>query len=310
MRGEESSPDPVAVVGEPLPARRRSTLEDLFRAPTDDDSSREEGLLDEGLHLDADGNPLETRALGRGISRTRLETRASPRVPAVVVSYEPDPRDGNRRHATTRVLEEDRENDCDFSRDASSRERLGSRWNDRGNFYFEKQRRKCLVPHLVATGTDAGRSMVRVRGRGWLKLLNYDAFTSLVEAHCVMKREYALAGADSRIAKSRNAFFWQKFSFLVLPKHLTRTDHGTAVGVRGRRDGFVRSQRGAREAHARGGAPPRAGARWPAEDAATRIAAPGGAMKAGATGRHLLLNPGWPARGATSHAIGTPPSAP
>ena len=183
MRGEESSPDPVAVVGEPLPARRRSTLEDLFRASTDDDSSREEGLLDEGLHLDADGNPLETRALGRGISRTRLETRASPRVPAVVVSYEPDPRDGNRRHATTRVLEEDRENDCDFSRDASSRERLGSRWNDRGNFYFEKQRRKCLVPHLVATGTDAGRSMVRVRGRGWLKLLNHDAFTSLVEAN-------------------------------------------------------------------------------------------------------------------------------
>ena len=183
MRGDESSPDPVAVVGEPLPARRRSTLEDLFRASTDDDSSREEGLLDEGLHLDADGNALETRALGRGIRRTRLETRASPRVPAVVVSYEPDLRDGNRRHATTRVLEEDRENDCDFSRDASSRERLGSRWNDRGNFYFEKQRRKCLVPHLVATGTDAGRSMVRVRGRGWLKLLNHDAFTSLVEAH-------------------------------------------------------------------------------------------------------------------------------
>ena len=61
MRGEESSPDPVAVVGEPLPARRRSTLEDLFSAPKDDDSSREEGLLDEGLHLDADGNPLETR---------------------------------------------------------------------------------------------------------------------------------------------------------------------------------------------------------------------------------------------------------
>jgi len=183
MRGDESSPDPVAVVGEPPPARRRSTLEDLFRAPTDDDSSREEGLLDEGLHLDADGNALETRARGiRGIRRTRLETRASPRVPAVVVSYEPDPGDGNRRHATTRVLEEDRENDRDFSRDAS-RERLGSRWNDRGNFYFEKQRRKCLVPHLVATGTDAGRSMVRVRGRGWLKLLNYDAFTSLVEAH-------------------------------------------------------------------------------------------------------------------------------
>ena len=180
MRGDESSPDPVAVVGEPPPARRRSTLEDLFRAPTDDDDpSREEGLLDEGLHLDADGNALETRARGiRGIRRTRLETRASPRVPAVVVSYEPDPGDGNRRHATTRVLEEDRENDRDFSRDAS-RERLGSRWNDRGNFYFEKQRRKCLVPHLVATGTDAGRSMVRVRGRGWLKLLNYDAFTSL-----------------------------------------------------------------------------------------------------------------------------------
>ena len=181
MRGDESSPDPVAVVGEPPSARRRSTLEDLFRASTDDDSSREEGLLDEGLHLDADGNALETRALGRGISRTRLETRASPRVPAVVVSYEPDPGDDNRRHATTRVLEEDRENDRDFSRDAS--ERLGSRWNDRGNFYFEKQRRKCLVPHLVATGTDAGRSMVRVRGRGWLKLLNHDAFTSLVEAH-------------------------------------------------------------------------------------------------------------------------------
>ena len=59
MRGDESSPDPVAVVGQPPPARRRSTLEDLFRAPTDDDSSREEGLLDEGLHLDADGNPLK-----------------------------------------------------------------------------------------------------------------------------------------------------------------------------------------------------------------------------------------------------------
>ena len=109
-----------------------------------------------------------------------------------------------------------------------------------------------------------------------------------------------------------NAFFWQKFSFLVLPKHLTRTDHGTAVGVRGRRDGFVRwfvrSQRGAREAHARGGArraPPRAGARWPAEDAATRIAAPGGES---GCDRHPLLNPGWPAGGASRGLASAPPT--
>ena len=98
----------------------------------------------------------------------------------MVVSYEPDPGDGGRRHATTRVLEEDRENDRDFSRDAS--ERLGSRWNDRGNFYFEKQRRKCLVPHLVATGTDAGRSMVTKARPRLAETLNHDAFTSLVEA--------------------------------------------------------------------------------------------------------------------------------
>jgi len=86
-------------------------------------------------------------------------------------------------------------------------------------------------------------------------------------------------------APRRSFFFWH---LLVLPKHPTRTDHGTAVGVRG----FVRSQRGAREAHARGAAwhaPPSAGARWPAEDAATRIAAPGGES---GCDRHPLLNPG------------------
>jgi len=98
------------------------------------------------------------------------------------------------------------------------------------------------------------------------------------------------------------------FLFLVLPKHPTRTDHGTAVGVRGQRDGFVRSQRGAREAHARGGArraPPRAGARWPAEDAATRIAAPGGES---GCDRHPLLNPGWPAGGASRGLASAPPT--
>ena len=180
--GDESSSDPVLVVGEPPPARRHSSLEDLFRAPPD--SSREEGLLDVGR--DAAGR--EARARERALGQTTRRTRphdASPRVPEVVVSYESDPGDGGRRHARTRVLEQDGDNDHsvdgDFSRGGASH--LGSHWNDRGNFYFEKQRRKCLVPSLVATGRDAGRSMVKVRGRGWLKLLGHDAFTSLIEMH-------------------------------------------------------------------------------------------------------------------------------
>ena len=99
----------------------------------------------------------------------------------------------------------------------------------------------------------------------------------------MVKREYYAVAriggfANREIAKC--IFLAKVFVFGFAKTSLT--DHGTAVGVRGRRDGFVRSQRGAREAHARGGAPPRAGARWPAEDAATRIAAPG--VKAGATG--------------------------
>ena len=180
--GDESSSDPVLVVGEPPPARRHSSLEELFRAPPDDDSSREEGLLDVGR--DAAGR--EARARERALGQTTRRTRphdASPRVPEVVVSYESDPGDGGRRHARTRVLEQDGDNDHDgdFSRGGASH--LGSHWNDRGNFYFEKQRRKCLVPSLVATGRDAGRSMVKVRGRGWLKLLGHDAFTSLIEMH-------------------------------------------------------------------------------------------------------------------------------
>ena len=180
--GDESSSDPVLVVGEPPPARRHSSLEELFRAPPDDDSSREEGLLDVGR--DAAGR--EARARERTLGQTTRRTRphhASPRVPEVVVSYESDPGDGGRRHARTRVLEQDGDNDHDgdFSRGGASH--LGSHWNDRGNFYFEKQRRKCLVPSLVATGRDAGRSMVKVRGRGWLKLLGHDAFTSLIEMH-------------------------------------------------------------------------------------------------------------------------------
>ena len=180
--GDESSSDPVLVVGEPPPARRHSSLEELFRAPPDDDSSREEGLLDVGRDAAGREARARERALGQTTRRTRSHD-ASPRVPEVVVSYESDPGDGGRRHARTRVLEQDGDNDHDgdFSRGGASH--LGSHWNDRGNFYFEKQRRKCLVPSLVATGRDAGRSMVKVRGRGWLKLLGHDAFTSLIEMH-------------------------------------------------------------------------------------------------------------------------------
>ena len=177
---EESFPDPVVVVGEPPPTPRHSSLEDLFRAPQADDSSREEGLLDVGR--DADG--LEVRARTRSVGQATFQARRkddSSRIPEVVVSYESDLRDG-RGFRKSGVLEEDREDERaggDFSRGAASR--FGSPWNDRGNFYFERKRAKCLVPHLVATGRDAGRSMVRVRGRGWLNLLNYDAFTSLIE---------------------------------------------------------------------------------------------------------------------------------
>ena len=180
--GDESSSDPVLVVGEPPPARRHSSLEELFRAPPDDDSSREEGLLDVGRDAAGREARARERALGQTTRRTRSHD-ASPRVPEVVVSYESDPGDGGRRHARTRVLEQDGDNDHDgdFSRGGASH--LGSHWNDRGNFYFEQQRRKCLVPSLVATGRDAGRSMVKVRGRGWLKLLGHDAFTSLIEMH-------------------------------------------------------------------------------------------------------------------------------
>lgn len=55
------------------------------------------------------------------------------------------------------------------------------RWNDRGVFWYEAQRRKFRRPALVETGRHAGRSQVRILGRSFLGLLKFDTFTSLVE---------------------------------------------------------------------------------------------------------------------------------
>ena len=116
--------------------------------------------------------------------RSEFPTPRRVRRPQVV--YLTRESDGHR-HATTRIP--DRTTDhaaettqtIDESTHGEAWARGDFRWNDRGAFYYERVRKKCALPALVATGRHAGRSMVRMRSRNLIGLWFVDMFTSLVE---------------------------------------------------------------------------------------------------------------------------------
>ena len=221
LREDTSSPrcstnDTVVVVGEQ--PRPRTSLEDLFRQDDDslDDSPREDVVRAVNRQVDnARSRRGYTRNNTSHASHTRsLSDQNSPRTPQVVVSFE-QTHSGGKPHARTRVVtqwpppptqqtqpstisipssraldrvdnELETELDVSFKGNDSFAKQNSTPWNDRGSGFYEKQRFKCNLPALVATGTHAGRSLVKVRGRSLLKLLKFDAFTSLIEVHWVL----------------------------------------------------------------------------------------------------------------------------
>ena len=103
-----------------------------------------------------------TDTAGARHAQTRVFTDyAPPLPPASVASFRFNPNDDANDH------------DDEPPRDI--------RWNDRGNFWYEEQRRKCRLPALVETGRHAGRSQVKMRGRSLVGLWTFDMFTSMVE---------------------------------------------------------------------------------------------------------------------------------
>ena len=103
-----------------------------------------------------------TDTAGARHAQTRVFTDyAPPLPPASVASFRFNPHDDANDH------------DDEPPRDI--------RWNDRGNFWYEEQRRKCRLPALVETGRHAGRSQVKMRGRSLVGLWTFDMFTSMVE---------------------------------------------------------------------------------------------------------------------------------
>jgi|TARA_B110000967_G_scaffold199111_1_gene233090 hypothetical protein len=199
-----ATPDTCVVAQDP--PGRRTSLEDLFRREA---ASGEDSLSDVVLDVNkADDEPhvsATTRPRGRNeTSHTTHTTHdrvqhptSPPRSPQVVVSYE-QTHAGGKQHARTQVIvtgdgsfitppsdtrtEIEREDTSFKGKDSFARPKP-TPWNDRGSGFYEKQRKKCRQPALVATGTHAGASLVKVRGRSLLKLLKHDAFTSLIEVH-------------------------------------------------------------------------------------------------------------------------------
>ena len=108
---------------------------------------------------------------GAGATTSSLTTAAH-----VIVAVNDDDDDDNNNNNKSEV-----EDDINNEAAAAFFSRRDIRWNDRGNFYYERMREKCRLPSLVATGRHAGRSMVRMRGRSLFFLWTFDMFTSLVE---------------------------------------------------------------------------------------------------------------------------------
>jgi hypothetical protein len=150
----------------------------------------------------ANDGMADARARDFGVSLDHLPPRADsplglgpsqlpPRAPEVALVFCTDT--AGARHAQTRVFTDYapplppasvasfRSNLHDDAHDYDDEPPRDIGWNDRGNFWYEEQRRKCRLPALVETGRHAGRSQVKMRGRSLVGLWTLDMFTSMVE---------------------------------------------------------------------------------------------------------------------------------